>query len=218
MNQRLSPEDMQLVLKLFGTDLKGLTQEKFKELLKEARKKYHPDKFSKFEDEVVQEMAKERFQQIEILAGKITEYLETRKSLDEDPLPPETIDPTIVYVSKGMKIDIMTRERMLKYQLFGRRIIYRGDKVKIPGTKASLVALEDYSPRIQAGFRDNIKVLLMFGETSDVREIVHWLFRHINGRTSSFVIEGKLIKVDPYEMLKAIRMESRLELGGGEAQ
>lgn len=213
MSNRMSPEEMKLVQKLFGTDLKDLDQESFKDLLKEARKKYHPDNFSKFEDEVVQEMAKERFQQIEVLAGKITEYLETKASIGEEEMEAEAPDPNIIYVSKGMKIDIMTRDKTLKYMLFGRRIIYRGDKVKIPGTKASLVALEDYSPRIEAGFRDNIKVLLVFGETPDVREIVHWLFRHINGRTSSFVIEGKLIKIDPYEILKAIRQESRLELG-----
>lgn len=213
MNQRLSPEELPLIKKLFGTDLKEITPEGFKDLLKEARKKYHPDNFSKFEDEVVQEMAKERFQQIELLGAKITEYLETRSSVDESPLADAPADPNAIYVSEGMKIDIMTRDMTLKYQLFRRRIIYRGDKVKIPGTKASLLALEDYSPRVQAGFRDNIKVLLAFGETTDVREIVAWLFQHINGRTSSFVIEGKLVKVDPYEMLQAIRRESRLELG-----
>ena len=113
---------------------------------------------------------------------------------------------------KAMKIDIMTSDKTLKYQLFRTRIIYRGDKTIIPGTKAKIFALENYSGA-SSGFRENIKILMTFGEDDSITDIVHWLFRNISGRTSSFVIEGKVVKVDPYEMIQAIRKEARLELG-----
>ncbi|MEM7660042.1 MAG: hypothetical protein AAF399_28285 [Bacteroidota bacterium] len=213
---RLQPEELPLVKKYFGKELKELDQEGFKEVLRAAKKKYHPDNFAKFEDDTVLEMAKERFQQLQQLGAKIEEYLSTKALVGEEPeLEATEAEPGVVYVSEGIKVDIMTRDKTLKYQLFGRRIIYRGDSTNIPNTKAKIVALEDYSPRIQTGFRDNVKILLAFGESEDVRDIVGWLFSHISGRTSSFVIEGKVVKVDPYEILKAIQKESRLELGPG---
>lgn len=213
MNQRLTTEDLSLVKKYFGVDLKEISTDNFKDLKKAARKKYHPDNFTQFEDEVVLEMAKDRFQQVELLSGKIEDYLENQSEIDLQTERQDTVDPTAKFASEGMKIDIMTSDKSLKYLLFRSRIIYRGDKALIPNTGAKIFAMEDYSSRINAGFRENIKILLAFGEDDSIHEIVHWLFTHISGRTSSFVIEGKVVKIDPYEIRKAIQRESILELG-----
>jgi len=110
----------------------------------------------------------------------------------------------------------MTRHKELKFQLFGSALIFAGDQRKLPGTGARLIALEDYSPRLTSGFRDNIKVHLAFGPDSPLEAVVDWLFAHISGRTSTFVIEGKVVPVAPGPILAAIRRESRLELGSGD--
>lgn len=211
MNDRITEEDKVAIQKLFGKPLQELTAENFKEIQKEARKKYHPDKFTQYEDDLVQEMAKERFQQIEILGQKITQYLEVRGGVEEEPDMDE--ESQMGYVAEGIHIDIMTGDMQLKYRLFSQRIIYRGDKIKIPGTQAKLIALEDYSPRASAGFRDNIKVQLKFGTDDNVNTVVQWIFRHISGVTSSFVIEGQVVKITPLDILRAIKKEARYELG-----
>ncbi|MEL6627860.1 MAG: J domain-containing protein [Bacteroidota bacterium] len=212
MNERITESDKTAILKLFGKPLGEMTVESFKDLQKAARKKYHPDNFTHYEDELVQEMAKERFQQIEVLSKKIQEYFEVQGDL----APRETEEDEVQhvgYVADGIHIDIMTRDMQLKYRLFSQRIIYRGDKIKIPGTQARLTALEDYSPRASAGFRDNIKVRLTFEANDNVQTIVHWIFQHISGVTSSFVIESKVVKITPVEILQAIKKEARYELG-----
>ncbi|GAB4411705.1 MAG: hypothetical protein OHK0039_17110 [Bacteroidia bacterium] len=201
MNERITDDDRSSIKKYFGVDLSEITPETFKDLQKAARKKYHPDNFSHFGDDTVLDMAKERFQHIERLAVKIEAYLAR-------PEPAQPTSEGVYYASEGMKIDIMTSDKTLKFQLFRNAIIYRGDTVSIPGTQARLVALDDYSPRIHSGFRDNIKVMLAFGAQDDLQRIVVWLFTHISGRSSSFVIEGKIVPIDPYAILQAMQRES----------
>lgn len=212
---RLTPEDLSNVKKYFDLDLEHLTDEKLKEARKQARKKYHPDNFTKFEDDTVLEMAKERFQQIEILAAKLEDYLNHRKPLDNMKGGTTGNDPQAVhqYASEGIRIDIMTSDKNLKHQLFRSRIIYKGDYTVIPGTKAKLISLLDFSSLAATGFRESVKVLLAFGTEDSIYEIVQWLFTRISGKTSSFVIEGKVVKIDPYEIRKAIEKNSILELG-----
>ncbi len=207
---RLSKEDQDRIVKYFGKPLSEITSDNFKELHTEARKKFHPDNFTHFGDETVLEMAKERFQEIETLSSKVSAFLEGKASAATAPSDAES-DPNVVYRSEGMRIDIMTSDAALKFRLFRSRLIDRGDEVKIKGTKAKLIAMENYYNR-GAGFRETVKVMLAFGEQSDLMPVVEWLFRHISGVTSSFVIEGKLVPIDPYEILKAIRQEAVKEL------
>ncbi|MCI4667177.1 MAG: hypothetical protein MRZ79_03385 [Bacteroidia bacterium] len=213
MDGRISEEDKSLIIKYFGKALKELDSESFQEALKEAKKTYHPDKFSKYDDELILEMAKERFQQIQQLEVKVSNYLKVKENMGEDTLVAEDDSPEKGYYTDGIMIDIMTTDKHLKYRLFNSPIIDRGDKAIIKGTNARLVALEDYSPRVSAGFRDNIKIKLIFGLEDSVYEIANWIFKHISGKTSSFVIENKLVKITPGEILNAIRGEARLELG-----
>ena len=61
----------------------------------------------------------------------------------------------------------MTGDAALKFKLFRSRLIDKGDEVKIRGTKAKLIALESYYNR-GAGFRETVKVMLAFGEQTDL--------------------------------------------------
>ena len=217
MSERLTQDDLSNLKKFFNLELNDLTEEKLKEARKEARKKYHPDNFSKFDDAIVQEMARERFQQIEILSKKLEEYLIHRKDFEEKAGMLEDDQPSnALYATEGIRIDIMTSDNTLKYHLFSSRVIYKGDWTRIKGTNAKIYSISDHSSRAAMGFRETIKVLLTFEETDSVNDIVHWFFTHISGRTTSFVIEGRVVKIDPYEIRKAIQKHSILELGSGE--
>lgn len=205
----ITPEDQQLIQKYYQKPLEELGLEEFRAIRKDIRKKYHPDNFSKFDDETVIELAKERFQQLEALGQKIEAHLTIQGEIEQA----DAELPDVGYRAEGIKIDIMTTDPKLKFQLFRSRYIDRGDRVVIGSTKARLIALDNYSPRISAGFRDNIKVKLAFGPDDSIQEIVEWIFRHISGRTSSFVIENKVVQITPYEIQQAIKHEARLELG-----
>jgi hypothetical protein len=208
---RITDQERERIQKYFGRELSEINNDNFKSLKKEAQRKYHPDKFAHFEDETVLEMAKDRFQEIERLSQKLEAYLSGAASAAPMAEDPEA-DPNVAYRSDGMDLEIMTSDADLKFRLFRSRYIERGDEVRIRGTKAKLISLADYGSR-SAGFRENVKLRLAFGPQNDLSQIVEWLFRHISGVTSNFVIEGKIVPIEPYEILKAIRRESIKELG-----
>lgn len=207
MSDRLTAQDLEHVEKWFGARLEDIDAERFATLHKAARKKFHPDNFAHLDDETVLEMAKDRFQALEKLASKVLQHFEREAA------PIQAAAER--YTSDGMALDIMTSDKTLKFQLFRSTTIYEGDKVSIPNTQAKLIARDDYLPRISTGFRDNIKLYLQFGPDDSMQDIVNWLFLHINGRSSNFVIEGKVVKIVPEEIYAAIRREARLELGPG---
>ena len=206
MADTLTTQDLDKIRQWLGSDLSQLTEAGFGEALKAARKKFHPDNFAHLNDDSVTEMAKERFQELEKLAAKVRQHFQAMAG--------ETTEE-VRYASDGMALDIMTQDNTLKFQLFSSALIYENDQVRIPGTGARLVSRDNYLPRVSTGFRDNIKVFLAFGPTDSLDIVVQWLFRHISGRTSSFVIEGKLVPVEPAAILAAIRKEARKELGSG---
>ena len=71
----ITTQDQSNIQKYFGLSLEELDETTFKRIQKELRSKYHPDKFEKFEDDTIREMATERFQLIESLSEKIVTYL-----------------------------------------------------------------------------------------------------------------------------------------------
>jgi hypothetical protein len=207
---RITDQERERIQKYFGKELAEINADNFKGLKKEAQRKYHPDNFAHFDDETVLEMAKDRFQEIERLSQKLEAYLNGNASAAPMVADPAA-DPNVAYRSDGMDLEIMTSDADLKFRLFRSRYIRRGDEVRIRGTKAKLISLADYGNR-SAGFRENIKLRLAFGPENDLSQIVAWLFRHISGVTSNFVIEGKVVPIEPYEILKAVRREAVKEL------
>ncbi|MFK8101959.1 MAG: hypothetical protein AB8G15_05535 [Saprospiraceae bacterium] len=201
--QHFTPKEREDITKYFG-DLAALTPESFKKIKKQLQAKYHPDNFEKFDDETVQEMATERFQQIEKLADKI------QKALDGPTTPAPAAGgydaEFALFAFDKMKIEIMTRHKDLKYHLFGSR--YRwlayGESFKIPGTKAKIITDESYKGQ-SMGYVETVRIYLSFGKEDEVTAIATWLFEKLEGNASMLIIEGKKTKINFQEISHAIK-------------
>ncbi len=210
----LSTEEQEAIRKFFGKPLEELDEQSFKETHRKLRSKYHPDNFEKFEDETVREMAQERFQQIERLAGKVRDHLKGGKLHTVTP-EKKAAQSFERFGFDDMKIEINTNDKDLKYHLFGssyRWLVY-GDRYKIPDTGASIIIDEDHQGH-RIGFRESIRFYLTFGgRSAEVENIVDWLFGKIQNRASSLLIEGNLVPINREAMLSAIKKVSLLPPG-----
>lgn len=203
--------------KYFGVKLNELDEENFKALRNQLRSKYHPDKFEKYEDETVREMASERFREIERLSEKIKDYLEKG---NKRPFPGDTnpesafLHPNATYGFEAMQIDIRTSDKDMKYHLFGTqyRWLEMGEKYKIPGTNAFLIIEANHRGRT-IGYTETVRIYLTFGRNDSIETIVDWLHEKITGRASSLIIEGNVIPIERKEMMLYIRRKSFLQIG-----
>ena len=205
-------QERQEIRELFGVLPEQLDAEIFKQKLRELRAKYHPDNFEKFGDEVVRQLATERFQHIERLAEKIETWLSgisvTNKQPSTDNQQP-IFDPRARFAYREMKIEIRTGDKDLKYHLFGTfyRWLTLGDRFKIPDSQAFLIADEEHLGR-RIGFVESIRVYLTFEETDSVEVIARWFFDKIAGRADALLIEGELVPIEYEAMLYAIKRRS----------
>lgn len=204
-SEMLSPAERDEIRDLFGVLPDEMDLEGFEKKLKELRQRYHPDQFEGLNNEVVREMAKEKFQRIEGLSARLRTYLEGGKQAVIAPAPTER------YGYDRMRIEIITRNKDLKYLLFGTqyRWLERGDKFKIPGTQAYLV-LETSHRGMAIGFTEAIKMYLTFGPEDSLEEIGLWLVTRLTGHADGLLIEGQRIPVDLMEMLRFIRRKALL--------
>jgi hypothetical protein len=207
-----SAEEQEAIRKWFGKVLEELDEPSFRETLRDLRAKYHPDKFEKFEDDTIREMALDRFQQIEQLARKIDAYFQgeiARKTPAADPFSPGSR-----FAFDDLKIEILTNEKDLKYHLFGVR--YRwlrfGDRFTIPGTKASIIIDEDHQGR-SIGYQESIRMYLTFSASEKVDLIAAWLFDKIKGRAQALLIKGEKTPFDQNAITNAIKRVSLLPPG-----
>ncbi len=202
------------IRELFGALPEQLDIETFRKTLRDLRAKYHPDNFEKFGDEVVRQLATERFQRIEQLAEKL-EAWKSGKTLPGVSAPPSTsgesmiFDPRARFAYKEMKIEIRTSDKDLKYHLFGTfyRWLTLGDRFRIPDSKAFLIADEEHAGR-SIGFTESIRVYLTFEEDDSVETIVKWLYGKIAGRADVVLIEGEQVPIDYEALLLAIKKRS----------
>jgi len=219
MSSPFTQKEKQDIRKIFGHDPEDLTPEDFKKNLKELRLKYHPDHFEKFEDETVKEMATERFQNIEALAGKIeAHFSESRLAVIPENMNGGSYTAKgAVFAAKRMRIEIMTSGKDLKYRLFGTyyRWLELGDSYKIPGTHASIVTDENYAGR-RIGFQESVKMYLTFDENESIEDIAEWLFSRIEHQANSLLIAGNMTKVELQQIITAIKKESFLRIGPAE--
>lgn len=210
----LSPEEKKEIQEIFGKSLESLDLETFEKLHKEQRLKYHPDKFEQYDDEVVKELANRRFQRIEALAEKVKPLLKGDKQVTS---PQEDIfQEDAQFAFEGMKIEIITKDKDLKYRLFGTRYrwLERGDKFKVPNTEAKIIMDEGHRGN-RIGFNETIRMYLSFTESDSLFEITKWLFQSIAGQADALIIQGKRIPVDLQEMMTYIMRKSFLRLGDG---
>lgn len=217
----ISDAEKQQIEKYFGYRLEELTPELLKQTHKKLRAKYHPDNFEQFEDETVREMATERFQLIERLAAKIETYLSQKaQGLSNDSVT--TTDAPVKkraqYAYDDLKIEILTHDKDLKYQLFGtqyRWLLY-GDRYKIPNTDNAYIIIDEDHQGHRVGLRESIRMYLTFDVKDDVDVITEWLFHKIKGRATSLLIAKKLVPIDINEMKKYIRKKTLLSLETGD--
>lgn len=201
--ETISTREKEDIQKYFGKQLEELTVEEFRGLIKELRLKYHPDNFEKFGDHTVQEMATERFQQIEALISKLEAWFSGGS------LAPHS---HTFYAFDGMKIEVVTSDKDLKYHLFGTfyRWLRMGEKFKIPGSANAFIIMDEDHRGVRIGFNETIRMYLTFGREDAIETIVDWLYQHIRGRASYLIIHGAKIEVDATAMLMAVRRPALL--------
>ncbi|MEM1001010.1 MAG: hypothetical protein AAGN35_28405 [Bacteroidota bacterium] len=215
MKAQLSQEDIAEIKELFGTELQGLDPEAFDRLHKELRQKYHPDKFERYDDEVVREMAKDKFQRIEKLAEKVKAHFAGESTIAAPAYGSGTnyADEDAIFGFDDMKIEIMTRDKDLKYKLFGTflRWLERGDKFKIPKTNAKITIDQDHRGN-RVGFVEAIRIYLTFTAEDPIETIIDWLYERLNGRADALIIEGKRLPVEKLALAAYIRQKAFLGL------
>jgi hypothetical protein len=207
-----SGKEREKIVEYFGCKIEDLTYEEFEKKLKELRAKYHPDKFEKYVDAVVRELSTEKYKEIEQLSEKLKKYISSKRKNNSYE---ETLyDNNVVFAYDKLKIEIITKEKDLKYYLFGThyRWLERGDKYKIAGTNASIVIDQNYN-NISIGFFESIKMYLTFSETDSLEIIFLWLFEKISGFASYMLIEGRKVNIDYNEMLSAVKQKTMKRIG-----
>ncbi len=211
MDHQLDTNDRLKIKEYFDKTIDQLTYEEFEEKLKALRARYHPDKFERYDDEIIRELSLSRFKEIESLADKIKKYFKVPHAV-KDNVPVK--DEIRKYAGKDFYIEILTTDKDLKYHLFGTRyrFLEYGDKYTIPGTKASITIDANYRGR-GIGFNESIKMYLTFGEQDSLSDIVHWMYLKMVDRANSIIIGDTLCKIDEGEILMAIQNKTILRIG-----
>ena len=207
--QAISFPEKEAIRKYFGKPLEELSLQEFQRIRKELRSKFHPDNFEKFEDETVREMATERFQQIESLTEKMDTFFQGSLPAGN----PEFRAPgDVSYAFDNMKIEIITTDKDLKYDLFGTfyRWLKLGEKFKIPNTAEAFIIMDEDHRGVRIGYNETIRMYLTFGVNDAIEDIVGWVFHRIQGRAMSLLIHGQKIEVDYEAILAAVRKPSLL--------
>jgi len=216
-NLQFTKLEQDKILEYFGNMPEDMDMEDFEARLKELRQKYHPDKFAKYEDATITEMAEEKFKEVESLSDKIKIFFST---VDADLiLESENIDDSSLFAFNDLKIEIITDNTDFKYYLFRKhyRSLSYGERFRIPGTNAFLV-MDDHHQGKTIGFLEGIKMYLTFTETDPVEEIVAWLYLGIKNYAKYVIIENKKIEIDYVEMLLAIKRKTVLTIGDGKSE
>jgi len=199
------------IIDYFGKQPDELLLDEIDQRQRELRVKFHPDKFEKFSDETVKLLAAEKYKEIEFLSDKVRNYLKNRVLLNSVALTNSVASEKYAY--NRLKIEIITKEKDLKYYLFGThyRWLERGDKFRIKGTNAFIVIDANYSNR-SIGFTESIKMYLTFTVTDSLDIIIGWLFLQINGNATKLLIEGTPVPVEFSALLTAIKVKTVLRL------
>jgi hypothetical protein len=213
MSQKITPAEQKEIQDLYGKPLEKLTSKQFEQKQKALRSKYHPDKFEQYEDEVVKELAKQRFQRIEALGDKVRAYLQVGA---QKPLSTEEdiFDERARFAFEDMKIEVRTRNADLKYHLFGSRYrwLEKGDRYKLPGTVSAYIIIDQDHQGRGIGFLETVRMYVTFGEEDDMDLIVDWLYQRLSGQAEALLVAGKRIKVDRIEIMGVMKRTSFLRL------
>lgn len=209
----LSISERQEIEKVFGVAIEAMTPEQFKEIKRKLNAKYHPDKFEKYEDEVVKAMATDMFQKIETLSVKIENYFDSQDGTTKAIAAHDWQSNDAQFAFKKLKVEIITDEKDLKYHLFGTgyKWLTYGERFKIPNTGAYIIIDEDHRGS-KIGFKETIRMYLTFTTEDSIDDIVDWLFGKIEGHASKIIIAGKLAPITQSGIADVIKQLSYLRL------
>ncbi|MGB1206245.1 MAG: hypothetical protein ACPG5B_11395 [Chitinophagales bacterium] len=218
MDITINASDKQHIQKYFGSSLEELTYTDFQQKHKQLRVKYHPDNFAKFDDETIHEMATERFQSIEQLAEKLKAFFEEKQKVTIAEKESEETATVVQnrYAYDDLKFEIITRNKDLKYQLFGKfyRRLSWGDRYQIPNTAASLI-IDNNHVGSSIGFNETIVFYLSFAASESVHDIAEWLYKNIVGQATSLLISKEWTPIDLLSIRRAIERKTILEITAG---
>ena len=211
----LDKKEHEEIIVLYGKSVDQMKPEEFEALHKQLRLKYHPDKFAHLGDDTVLEMAHEKFQRIETLGEKIRIYLKAdhSKTTASVHLDDDLFDENARFATDRMLLEIVTRNKDLKYHLFGTylRWLERGDAFKIPKTSAKIIIDENHRGS-GIGFVETIRLYLAFGEEDSTSAIAQWLFHHLVQQADAIIISGERIPITLDGITHVIRRKSYLGL------
>ena len=212
--QKISIRDREEIRNWFGAELEMLDKKVFEQRKKELMAKYHPDKFERFADDTIRELATEKFQRLQEVIAKIEAFF-TGQVLLTPGEPAGYRHHHARFAAKKLKVEIITQDKDLKYHLFGSyyRWLTYGETFKIPDTSASIVMDEDHQGH-RIGFRESIRLYLTFDEDQSIEDIVNWLYSKIVGRASYLIVSKDKVEILPEKMVVAIQKVSFLRIEG----
>jgi hypothetical protein len=210
----LSISERAEIEKVFGVAIEALNLEQFKDIKRTLNAKYHPDKFEKYEDEVVKAMATDMFQKIESLSVKIENYLSDDAGDGPGEAASEWMQNGAQYAGKKMKVELITASKDLKYHLFGTsyKWLTYGEKFKIPETGAYIIIDEDHRGS-KIGFKETIRMYLTFTTEDSIDDIVDWLFGKIEADASKVIVAGQVAPFSASGIADVMKQLSYLRLG-----
>lgn len=140
-------------------------------------------------------MALDKYHEIEEFSERVLDFLQNK---DRVSLPTSSESNKMdTYSYDGLFIEIITRDKNLKYEMFGSfyKWLESGDKFVIPDTNASIRINANHFGN-SVGFNEIIKIYLSFGPEDSIENIIDWLFFKIENRAEALLIEKNRIPVN----------------------
>jgi hypothetical protein len=216
----LSKQEAQSFIKYFETPLEEISSDDFEKKKKKLKLKLHPDQKDAHEDEEYADFINNRFVKFQGLCEKGEAYLYNKKEgIAAYGSEEAFLQDDAVYSADGLPIQVITRDKNLKYHMFGSRYrwLERGEKYPIPKTDAFIRIEEDYRGS-GVGFSEYIKMYLSFGNTQNLEPIIDWLYDRIKDKATGLIIKGKRIDIDKFQMGIFIKKSTFLQLNSGKTE
>lgn len=211
MSTPLSQSELDTFRKYFKVDLREIDQETFEKARKKLLLKYHPDRFEN-ESEVAKELAEDKYKEIEALAEKAKPFIGEGAPVAYGDME-DFMRPDAEYGAEGLIIEVITRDKDLKYEIFGSfyRRLEHGDKYPIPKTDA-FIRIEDNHRGNAIGFNEFIRMYVSFGRTAEIQRIIDWIYEKIHRKADGLIINKQRIAIDKTEMGRFIRKTTFLAI------
>ena len=199
----LTDQEKSLLKKYFESDLADLDVDDFKKKKKLLQARFHPDKYEKYDNEEVREMAKEKYQSISQLCERVEAFfngddiVKVKSSSSSSSSSPFGSMGMEIYATEGLLIEIVTKDKELKYRMFGSGLkwMLHGEAYIIKETNAK-IRLWDTSGQRAMGFNETIKLTLSFSDDDDIQVIIDWLFTQVMTAVDVLIINKEKVAIN----------------------